>query len=166
LRIFVCADFSPASDAALRWVNWAQQVGAYQVVVACLEPSPAMLTAMDHPPSALMDDFTLKIGCMQERYFRQRVRKLIPGKRIRVRFEPNWGHSDSHLIQMAAEEHADLIVIGTHVHRGWHLSGRDSVSRGVLHYAPLNVLCVPGQSEATDGTAFSNPELVKKPTKP
>jgi len=145
LRIFVGADFSAPSDAALRWVDWARHVGPCQIVVACLEPTPAIHPSLDHSPSALMDDFALKVGCMQERYFRHRVRALIPGKRIRVRFEPNWGHSDSHLIQMAAEERADLIVIGTHSHRAWQFVGRDSVSRGVLHYAPLNVVCVPAR---------------------
>ena len=50
-----------------------------------------------------------------------------------------------------APEMADLIVIGTNQKRGVNLLG--SVSRGVLHHASMNVLCVPtGAADATKAT--------------
>jgi nucleotide-binding universal stress UspA family protein len=65
---------------------------------------------------------------------------------VRARFEKGWGHSDAHLIGLAAEDHADLIVVGTHSRRGWRRLGHHSVSRGILRYSSLNVLCVPGHA--------------------
>jgi len=66
--------------------------------------------------------------------------------RVRVRFEAGWGYSDAHIIELAAQERADLIVVGTHSRSGWQRFGHHSVSRGVLHYAPRNVACVPGHA--------------------
>jgi nucleotide-binding universal stress UspA family protein len=147
LRIFVGADFSAPTDAALRWVNWARHIGPCHIVVACLEPSPAIHPSLDPSPSPLMDELAVKIGCMQERYFRHRIRALIPEQRLKVRFEPNWGRSDAHLIHIAMEERADLIVIGRRPHGAGPFAGHDSTCRGVVRYSPLNVVCVPAQTD-------------------
>jgi nucleotide-binding universal stress UspA family protein len=163
LRIFVGADFSAPSDAALRWVNWARRIGPCQIVVACLEPTPAIHPSLDPCPSPLMDDFAVKIGCMQERYFKQRIRTLVPDMRLRVRFEPNWGRSDAHLIHMALEERADLIVIGTRAHRPRPFAGHDSTCRGIVRYAPLNVVCVPTQAhEESEIISENSPSIPRK----
>ncbi|MDR3401099.1 MAG: universal stress protein [Chthoniobacter sp.] len=146
LRVLVGADFSAPSEAALRWVAWLRSMGPCDIVVACLEPIPALHPTGDLFPSLLMDEMVLKTTHMQERSFRRRVRNLIGSSRVRVRLERDWGHSDAHLIQLAAEERADLIVVGTHSRRSWHRLGHHSVSRGVLRYAPINVACVPGQA--------------------
>jgi nucleotide-binding universal stress UspA family protein len=135
LRVFLGADFSAPSEAALRWVDWLRQIGPCDVVVAYLGPGLAPHPAADLYPSLLVDNMALKTKRMQERYFRQGVRTLLGRSRVRVRFERNWARSD-----------ADLIVIGTHSRCDWHRLGHHSVSRGVLHYSPLNVACVPAQA--------------------
>jgi len=155
LRVFLGADFSAPSEAALRWVDWLRQIGPCDVVVAYLDHGLAPYPAADGFPSLLVDDMALKTKRMQERYFRQGVRTLLGRSRVRVRFERNWARSDAHLIQLAAEERADLIVIGTHSRCDWHRLGHHSVSRGVLHYAPLNVACVPAQA-FREPTIFSS----------
>jgi nucleotide-binding universal stress UspA family protein len=152
LRVFVGADFSAPSQAALRWVQWLRQLGPCDVIVACLQPALAPFAAGDLAPSLLIDDLVLKSARMQERYFRERVRTLLGGSRVRVRFETDLGCSDAHLIQIAAEERAELMVIGTHSRQGWQRLGHHSVSRGVLRYAPINVACVP--AFAADHTSF------------
>jgi nucleotide-binding universal stress UspA family protein len=62
---------------------------------------------------------------------------------VKIRVEPTFGRASSHLVGMASDEAADLIVVGTHQRSGiaqlWH----GSVSRGVLHEAPMSVACVP-----------------------
>ncbi len=166
LRVFVGADFSAPSEAALRWVNWLRQMGPCDVVVACLEPGLVPYPAVDLYPSLFVDDLVLQAARMEERHFRQRVRTLLGQSHVRVRFEKGWGHSDAHLIQMAAEERADLIVIGTHSRRGWHRLGHHSVSRGVLHYAPLNVVCVPVQTIETPDKISRDQQPTVHPSHP
>jgi nucleotide-binding universal stress UspA family protein len=113
-----------------------------------------------------MDDMVLKAARMQERHFRQRVRTLLGQSRVRVRFEKDWGQSDAHLIQLATQERADLIVIGTHSRRGWQRLGHHSVSRGVLRYSPLNVVCVPAQVLEEPGILFREHQQTPNPARP
>ncbi|HEY5895605.1 MAG TPA: universal stress protein [Chthoniobacterales bacterium] len=143
LRVLVGADFSAPSDAALRWVGWFQQLEPCDVVVAYLEPGLAPCAADDIYPPQLVAAEVLETLRMQKRHFRRRVRALLGRNHARVRFAEDWGRSDAHLIQLAAEERADLIVTGTHSRHGWQRLGHHSVSRGVLRYAPVNVACVP-----------------------
>lgn len=143
LRILVGADFSEPSEAALRWISWLRTLGTCDVVVVYLEPVLAPFPAQDLYPSLLVDDMLLKAAQVEQRHFRERVKQLLGTSRVRVIFEKGWGRSDAHLIQLATEERADLIAVGTHSRLGWQRLGHHSVSRGVLHYAPQNVACVP-----------------------
>ncbi len=160
LRVFVGADFSAPSEAALLWVDWLRQDGALRDRRDVPEPPPDLDAPPALFPSILLDEIVLKAAHVQERYFRHRVRTLLGASRVRVRFEKGWGRSDAHLIQLATEERADLIVIGTHSRQGWHRLGHHSVSRGVLRYAALNVACVPGQAA---GQLRSLPKITNQP---
>ncbi len=148
LRIFVGADFSVPSDAALRWVGWLRQLGPCDVVVTYLEQDLAAQPG-ESDLSPLAREMVAKTEAVQVRCFRQRVRALLGPRRVHVRIEQGWGRSDAHLLQLATEERADLVVVGTHQHVGPGRFGHPSTSRGVLHYAPMSVACVP----ATERTA-------------
>ena len=143
LRIMVGADFGAPSDAALRWTNEFRSIAPCDLVVAHLDHNPTAYLGRDLSAATLMDELVLEIARKQDRVFRRHVRALLDTSHVRVRFDYGWGHSDAHLIELAAEERADLIVVGTHSRHGWHRLGHHSVSRGVLRYAPLNVVCVP-----------------------
>ena len=143
LRVFVGADFSAPSKAALRWVAWLRQIGPCHVVVAHLEPDQPASASFDPVHASIVMEMLARTGATQARAMRRHVGQILGAKRVRVRIEKGWGRSDAHLIQVAREEHADLIVIGTHQRHGLARLGHLSVSRGVLHYAPMNVVCVP-----------------------
>jgi nucleotide-binding universal stress UspA family protein len=64
---------------------------------------------------------------------------------------PNWGRADAALIEMSRQEQADLIVTGTHQHHGLERLASPSVSRGLLHHAPMSVACVPTPDELAHG---------------
>ncbi|MEY3896691.1 MAG: hypothetical protein RLZZ214_2211, partial [Verrucomicrobiota bacterium] len=72
-----------------------------------------------------------------------RVKELLGSSDFRMRVVPEWGAPDVPLANMAREEKADLIVVGSHQYRGferlWHLS----VSSGLLHSAEMSVVVVP-----------------------
>ena len=146
LRILVGADLSAPSDTALRWINEFRSIAPCELVVVHLDRNLTAYLGRDLSAATLMDEFVLGIARKQDSVFRRHVRELLGTSHVRIRFESGWGHSDAHLIELAAEERADLIVVGTHSRRGWHRFGHHSVSRGVLRYAPLSVACVPEQS--------------------
>jgi nucleotide-binding universal stress UspA family protein len=157
LRVLVGADCSVRSEAALRWVAWLSQVGPCHAVVACLDPGCALPATETHPALA-GDDMVAETVRMHERHFRHRIREMLGSSHVRVRFETGWGRSDAHLIELAVEERADLIVVGTHTRRSEHRLPHPSFSRGVLHYAAANVVCVPSHfSVLSDGCARHNP---------
>jgi nucleotide-binding universal stress UspA family protein len=74
---------------------------------------------------------------------------------------PGWGRIDSHLAQLASEQEADLLVVGSHQRelaaRVWH----GSISRSALHEASCNVLCVP---RAMRSLVPSGPRIIVVPT--
>ena len=143
LRVFVGADFSPHSEAALRWVAWLRQIGPCHVVVAHLEPDQPASASFDPVHAFIVMEMLARTNGAQVRAMRRSVRQILGTKQVRVRIEKGWGRSDAHLIQLAREARADLIVIGTHQRHGLARLGHLAVSRGVLHYAPMNVVCVP-----------------------
>jgi nucleotide-binding universal stress UspA family protein len=143
LRVLVGADFSAQSDVALQWVAWLRQLGPCDVVATYLEPAAPASGPFDMMPSSIVVQMLAKTDRLQARSFRQRVRAVLGARGVRVHIEKGWGRSDAHLIEMARKQRADLIVVGTHQRHGLGRVGHLSVSRGVLHYAPMSVACVP-----------------------
>lgn len=146
LRVFVGADFSAHSEAVLRWVAWLRQLGRCDILVTYLEPTLPANGPFGMDPSPIVAEMLDRTEQLQARCFRQRVRAVLGTSRVRVRIEKGWARSDAHLIQVAREERADLIVVGTHQRHGLGRLGHLSVSRGVLHYAPMSVACVPASA--------------------
>jgi nucleotide-binding universal stress UspA family protein len=146
LRVVVGADLSAPSEAALRWVHWLRQCGPCEVLVVYLQPAAPAGTTTDFIPAVVMDDMMRKASITQAQCFRKKARALLGPAPVRVRVEKQWGYSDAHLIQTATDEKADLLVVGTHSRHGLARLGHHSISRGVLHYAPMNVACIPGRS--------------------
>jgi nucleotide-binding universal stress UspA family protein len=68
---------------------------------------------------------------------------------LRFSVRPGLGRVDSHLELAAREADVDLVVVGTHQRAGVARVWQSSVSRGVLHAAFTNVVCVPRSSEQT-----------------
>jgi hypothetical protein len=120
-----------------------REIGPCDVVVAYLDAVTPTGNMADGYPSYILNDVILRARRTNARCLRQLVRAQLGTSRTRIRIEEEWGLSDAHLIHMAEEERADLIVVGTHSRHGWSRLGHHSVSRGVLHYAPMNVACVP-----------------------
>ncbi|HXG14939.1 MAG TPA: universal stress protein [Calidithermus sp.] len=143
LRVLVAADFSDSSEAALDWVARLRAVAPCDVVLAhsAWPPEARARFGGSGPPTGqcLDPDVAAALRADLER----RAARLGDGGDVRVRVESCLGQAAAHLVDMAVGEGVDLIVTGTHqrdrVGQFWH----GSVSRGVLHGAPLNVACVP-----------------------
>ena len=93
----------------------------------------------------------------------ERWAKQVP-MRSPVQFSvtPGFGRVDSHLAQLAREQAADLLVVGTHQRnlaaRLWH----GSVSRNVIQEASCNILCVP--QRALVPRSVTPPSVIVVPT--
>lgn len=151
LRVLVGANFSAASQAALRWVKWLREIEPCDVIVAVLEPEPAAPPVAGVYPPALADNIAVESLKAQERFFRQLVHAHLGRAHVRVRFEYDLGRSDAHLIQLATGERADLLVFGTDAQVGPHRFDSHPVSRGLLRYAPFNIACIPGRPKESPG---------------
>jgi nucleotide-binding universal stress UspA family protein len=64
-------------------------------------------------------------------------------KHAKLDVSPGFGRIDCHLAQLATEKSADLLVVGSHQRNVASRVWQGSVSRGVIHEANCNVLCVP-----------------------
>lgn len=138
MRIVVGYDFSPASEAALHWAASLKEIAPCEVTVVYVASSsghPTMAAPISpvHYPSALR--FFLK----QEL---ERQCDLVLGQEAHtVYVEPDWGMPGAQLIESASNQRADLFVAGASQRRG--LARFRSTSRNLLHYAPMNIACVP-----------------------
>jgi nucleotide-binding universal stress UspA family protein len=143
LRVFVGTDFTRESDAALAWTAQLREVGPCEFTIGFVdrlaekraEEARELPRGTDLPDAQEMFKFELE----------QRVTSFLPQHDVHVRVLPTSGHVESHLLEMAAEARADLIVVGTHQWRGLSRLRHPSVSRRLLHTAHGNVVCVPAR---------------------
>lgn len=67
----------------------------------------------------------------------------ITSAKLALRIVGGLGRVADHLVQIAEDEKADLIAVGSHQRQGLDRLWHGSVSHGVIDAAPMNVLCVP-----------------------
>lgn len=143
LKVFVGTDFTATSDAALRWVAELRQLGPVEVIAGYVDWPPEEAARLGvSGPLGLRGNPAAMQGVL-ERDLQEKVARLLGGENVRVAVRGNWGRADIPLIEMAIEAQADLIVVGTHQWHGLSRLRHGSVSRGILHHAPMSVACVP-----------------------
>ena len=149
LKVFVAADFTTVSDAALEWVRVLRDLGPCDIVVA-----HANRPAEDSERLGVFPGITEnppEVKRVLERDLRKRVHAQLGKENVRIVVEPMRDQSDAQLIELAVEAQADLIVVGTHQRHGLERLGHTSVSRGILRHAPMSVACVPAAAFAEIG---------------
>jgi nucleotide-binding universal stress UspA family protein len=143
LNVFVAGDFTASADAAIGWVKALRRVGPCRVVLGHVDwPVEERRRLGIHSPTPCWQN-PPEVEEALTRDLRFKLRTLLGDTSARVRVTPSWGAPDYHLLEMARQEQADLIVVGSHQRRGWSRLAHPSVSRGLLHHAPMNVACVP-----------------------
>jgi nucleotide-binding universal stress UspA family protein len=152
LRIMVASDLTPTSDAALQMVHALEAVGPCEIIVAYVD-SPLeerVRLGFKGPTSLTCND--PEVQSIIERDLKRHTTSVLGHERFKLYVEPNLGRPDFALAQIAEKEKADLIITGTHQRQGaarlWHMS----FSRGLLHAATTNVLCVPLESNPAGST--------------
>jgi nucleotide-binding universal stress UspA family protein len=144
LQVFIGADFTAGSDAAIRWAGELSEIGPCEFTVGFVDR-----LADERGRQALSGLFeTPRSPEMQEMFMhdlRERAQAILPKHQVHARVLPAPGRVDTHLLELAAEVPAELVVVGTHQWRGVSRLRHASVSRGVLRSAAVSVACVPAQ---------------------
>jgi nucleotide-binding universal stress UspA family protein len=149
LKVFVGADFTPSSDAALRWVAELRQVGPCEITLGFVDRAPE-----EHGQLAIYDAFDLTEESPQARAtnesdLRTKAKHYLGVEPVMLRVVPGSKRIDEHLLQLAVDGGAELIVVGTHQWRGARRLRHGSVSRRILRNARTNVACIPSRVKAT-----------------
>jgi nucleotide-binding universal stress UspA family protein len=143
LKIFIAVDFTIASDRAVQWVKNLLAAGPCEIVLGYVDWPLGDEPRLGLGWTPLLSHEAPEVHTILKRELHDRAVTVLGKTDVRVRSEPSMGRPDVRLIEIAAEEQADLIVTGTHQRRGvtrlWH----PSISRALLRYAPMSVLCVP-----------------------
>jgi len=143
LKIFIAVDFTYASDRAVQWVKNLIAAGPCEIVLGYVDWPLGEEPRLGLGWMPLLSHEAPEVQTILKRELRDRAVTVLGKTDVRVRSEPSMGRPDVRLIEIAREEEADLIVTGTHQRRGvtrlWH----PSISRALLRYAPMSVLCVP-----------------------
>lgn len=148
LKVFVGTDFTASSDAALRWVADLRQFGPVEVVAGFVDWPPEEAGRLGVSGIRAMQGNPLSMQKVLERDLQEKVTRLLGSEQIRIMVRDNWGRVEMPLVEMAIEEQADLIVVGTHQWHGLSRLKHGSVSRGILGNAPMSVACVPTPAAA------------------
>lgn len=149
LRVFVGVDFSSSADAALQWVGSLREWGSCEVTVGYVDwpPEEAGRLGLEGPLGAAGGN-SASLQSLLERDLRAKVGRWLGEEGVNVCVRGNLGRTDLPLVAMAAAAAADLAVVGTHQAQGMARLRQVSVSRGLLHRAPMSVACVPGGAAA------------------
>ncbi|MBL9190161.1 MAG: universal stress protein [Opitutaceae bacterium] len=157
LKVFVAFNFTLTSDAALNWVKELQAIGACEVIVGYVDWPPEERTRLGGEGPLPLTGNPAHVQAVLERDLRVRAEGQLGTDSFRVRVEANWGRADVRLAEMAREEGADLVVVGSHQYRGFERMWHGSVSRGLLHGSVTNVVVVPLAAAHERGPSVARP---------
>ncbi len=157
LRVFVAFNFTLTSEAALRWVAELQAVGPCSITVAYVDWPPKERARLGGKGPLPLAENPPETQRLIERDVAVRATELLGSAPSKIRVAPGWGRVDLRLADLAREEKADLIVVGSHQYHGFERWWNVSVSRGLLHHAPMGVAVVPTTTGAAHGDAAIPP---------
>lgn len=163
LKVTVGADLGPSSKAALRWAAGLREIGPCDLTVTEIAWPFGERARLGIPVLAQADRLRPEVEELLLRDLREWAGSLPgPGETSFV-VSPGFGRVDTHLTLLAAEQGAELVVVGAHQRSSMARIWLGSVSRGVVHYASTNVVCVPGYA-APEETSIPTFRSVLVPT--
>lgn len=158
LKIFVGADFTPVSDSALRWVAELRQIAPCEITLGFVDRAPEERSELAIFDALNLTTETPEARTRNEHDLRAKAEHWLGVQPVMLRVTAGSTRIDAHLLQLAREARAELIVIGTHQWRGVSRLHHASVSRRVLRNARTNVACVPSRG-VTAGVNAQLPEI-------
>lgn len=157
LPTIVCADLTGSSRAALQWARGLRRIGPCDIEILYVAWPPAEQSHAGARGTLPLVGLRPEIEASLTDDLKMWAADAGPGAtRETCRVLANWGRADSAIALHAAEVHSALVVAGNHrrslVARLW----QGSVTRGLLHYAESNVVCVPPSDVGREDIAVIN----------
>ena len=143
LKVLTGYDFSDASDAAVRWLAQLRELGRCEITVTHVDWPPEEADRLGYRGTMALDANPAQVQSYLERDLRERVEMNLPAENVSLAVAHGFGRTDSHLLQIAVGQKVDLVVVGTHGRHGLGRLRFGSVSRGILHHAPVSVAVIP-----------------------
>ena len=158
-RIVIATDGSETAQAAMAWTaNLAHALGAAVVAVHALDLNRYYPVVMAAPTYVPIDfaELTAKAERDLTTVWVQPLRDA--GVKFRTRVEE--GRAAAVILDVAAAEAADLIVMGSRGHGGFTELLMGSVAHQVTHHATTPVVVIPpAAAMASRGTARAEPSF-------
>ncbi len=151
LNVLVAYDYSTSAEAALRWAALLGGIAACEITVVYVASAEKERARLGIAPPVSPIYYPTGIRQFLAKELKQKCDSVFGENVAKVRVLADWGRPDSHLIEVAGDNRADLLVVGTSQRRGMARLG--SISRAVLHYAHMNVACVPAPIAVEKTTA-------------
>jgi nucleotide-binding universal stress UspA family protein len=146
----VGVDNSPSADAAVDWVRHLRQVAPCDVVLVHHYWPPREYARLGlHGPRDLFETDP-EVATLLERDLRRRVGELPGTGAFVLRVRAGWGRLGEALAEQAANEKADLLILGTQQPHGWERLRRGSAAVAALRTARIPLLCVPAATRPAD----------------
>jgi nucleotide-binding universal stress UspA family protein len=151
LRIMLGADLTASTEAAMSWINDLARFGQCEVVAAHCYWPPQEYARLGLGGVRNFIEPVPQVTDTLDRELKAHLARFAKCNLTRVRIEPHLGRIGDRLAAIAAEEKADMIVVGSH-ERGAMRLWEGSVSRVVLQQSEVSVACVPAplQAKLTD----------------
>jgi len=145
LRVLLALDLQASSDVVLRWVREWRKAGPCELIACHCNPRRTRgQDERDLARHAVSPVNPPSVQARLERQLRKQVRDQLGDEEpFRVVVRPDWGEPAAALLEIAARERPDLLVIGSHQRHGLSRLMHGSLSRAVLRRARMNVACVP-----------------------
>jgi nucleotide-binding universal stress UspA family protein len=143
LRVAVAVDFSLSADVALDWVAQLQAIGPCDVVAIHAARPLATRRRLGLGVRRTVFDNDPDVDAVLRHDLTRKVEGRIGQGRARMRVDSCVGRVSTHLAGIAAEEGADVLVVGTRRREGGEVGWRRSISRSALRAAAMSVACVP-----------------------
>jgi nucleotide-binding universal stress UspA family protein len=147
LKVMICFDGSVSSQHALGYAKDLAALGPCELVVARVDWPVSEGIRFGTGESLLLTGNSPKVQAIIERETMEAVQACIGSLNARIRVEGGLGRVDEHLIQIAASEKADVILVGTHHRHGIERLWKGSISRGVVMRSPASVIVVPSATK-------------------
>ncbi len=144
LRVMLALDTNSASMIARDWIGRLSEYGKVE-----LTATRVWWPAEEYARRGLAtEEGHLAVAKAVKAETEVMLQGLPPAVTKKVRLEIGVGHVADELTALANEEHADLLVVGTHRRKG--LGRLLGVSHHAIETAPMSVACVPSPSAVPD----------------